>query len=225
MKLESCIMRPGLVEEVLDNGKIKASAPGLFSDEDISLLPPIMPFFELMSPHKNSFSMPSVGDEIWVLNNTDNPMQLFWFRKDPHFDNNIDIFQETGQDNVEILCNRESGLGYASIYFSDGTGWIIRNDDARIQISADGTMLFDTGMPGGTMKLDMNGLTLGSGKHYACLGDEVSEVLMTICSILEALAKVAASNSCTAILVPPLLKISEVQSQLPGIISTQLKLD
>ena len=85
MKLINGILRPGNILEVLDNGKIKASAPGLFSAEDpLELLPPIMPFYELMGGHANSYSTPIVGEECGVLNMQDNPLQLYWFRKDDH---------------------------------------------------------------------------------------------------------------------------------------------
>ena len=103
MKLINGILRPGNILEVLDNGKIKASAPGLFSAEDpLELLPPIMPFYELMGSHANSYSTPIVGEECWVLNMQDNPLQLYWFRKDDHIENNKGIFEEGGTENVEI---------------------------------------------------------------------------------------------------------------------------
>ena len=97
MKLSQGILRPGRVLEVLDNGKIKATAPGLFNAQDQPLLPPILPF---PSWHANSYSSPKVGDEVWVLNLMDNPLQLHWFRKDNFTEN--PVIQE---ENVEVLCN------------------------------------------------------------------------------------------------------------------------
>ena len=55
MKLINGTLRPGQVLEILENGKIKASAPGLFLKEDKDNLPPIMPFFEIIGNHANSF--------------------------------------------------------------------------------------------------------------------------------------------------------------------------
>lgn len=40
MKFANAILRPGIVEDVLANGMIKASAPGLFSAQDLDKLPP-----------------------------------------------------------------------------------------------------------------------------------------------------------------------------------------
>lgn len=110
----------------MGHGNIKVEAPGLFSSEDIESLPTVMPWFGL---HANSYSEPLVDDEVWVLNVEDNPLQLFWFRKDDRVGHNDEIESE---QNVEIICNREAGTGYATIYFSDGTGWMFRNGDSYI---------------------------------------------------------------------------------------------
>ena len=126
MKLNKGTMRPGTVLEVLDNGIIKASAPGLFSFvEDPALLPPIMPWF--IGSNSNSFSKVNKYDEVWILNFSDNPQQLYWFRKDPVTDNNElcvpgtenSIMQD---ENVEIICNMlmESGAQYIFQMVLDG---------------------------------------------------------------------------------------------------------
>ena len=116
MKLHKAIIRPGNVMEVLENGVIKASAPGLFSfSDDPAKLPPIMPW--QIGSNCNSFSKPKLYENIWIMNFLDNPRQLYWFRKDRVSDNsNINITEE----NVEILCNRDVNGEWATIYFSDG---------------------------------------------------------------------------------------------------------
>ena len=50
-----------------------------FSNKDIDNSPPIYPFF---GNHANTYSQPKEGDEVWVLNLSDNSRQLYWFRKD-----------------------------------------------------------------------------------------------------------------------------------------------
>ena len=162
MKLINAILRPGEVLEVLENGKIKASAPGLFSgSDDPTLLPPIMPFYELIGSHPNTFSTPRKGDEIWVLNCSDNPLQLYWFRKDSHIDNK-EVFEETQETPVEILCNVESGVGYASLFFSDGTGWVLKNDQSRLQIDAKGNIIMTNGFCNRNMIINGDGIYLGA---------------------------------------------------------------
>lgn len=225
MKLAAGILRPGIILEVLDNGKIKASAPGLFSSEDKDLIPPIMPFWELIGSHSNSFSTPIKGDEVWVLNLTDNPLQLYWFRKDPHIDTNKEIFEEGGIENVEILCNRESGLGYATLYFSDGSGWILRNDDSRLQIFPDGHIELGMNWPHRTIKIDSNAISLGDGEHPACYGDETANILLKICGLLQALGMAAKTNPYTMALAPLFNQAKNIQEDIPGIKSTHVKID
>ena len=66
MKLDKGTIRPGTVLEILDDGLIKASAPGLFSiTDDPEMLPPIMPWF--IGNNSNSFSKLKQYDEVWIL--------------------------------------------------------------------------------------------------------------------------------------------------------------
>lgn len=225
MKLSKAILRPGDVLEVLENGRIKAAAPGLFSVVDQELLPPIMPFNELIGCHANSFSTPVVGDEVWILNLLDNPRQLYWFRKDNHIEANAEIFAEGGTENVEILCNRESGIGYATLYFSDGSGWMLRNDDSRLQIFPDGHIELGMNWPHRTIKIDSGAIRLGDGQHSACYGDETQNILMEICGLLQALGQVATMNPYTAPLGPLFNKARGIQDAIPGISSPHVKID
>jgi hypothetical protein len=234
MKLINAILRPGEILEVLENGKIKASAPGLFSDSDNPvLLPPIMPFWELMGSHPNIYSTPIVGDEIWVLNLTDNPLQLYWFRKDPHIDNNKDIFLEAGETPVEILCNIESGVGYASLFFSDGTGWVLKNDQSRLQIDANGDVIMTNGFPNRNMIINTNGVYLGvdldnlddtEKTHPVTYADELMEVLNQLCGVLELTAIAAGANPYTMALQMPLNKVANVKKLIPNIESPHVKI-
>lgn len=225
MKLINGILRPGEILEVLDNGKIKASAPGLFMEDDLQLLPPIMPFWELISSHANSFSTPIVGDEVWVLNLTDNPLQLYWFRKDDHIKTNKELFDEIGTANVEILCNREAGVGYASLFFSDGTGWMLRNDDSKLQIFPDGHIEIGMNWPHRTITIDPEAIKLGDGAHPAAYGDEVADVLLKICGLLQNAAIAASSTPFTAALAPIFQCAQKIQMDIPGIKSTHVKID
>lgn len=164
MKLFNGILRPGKVLEVIEDGKgvIKVSAPGLFSEEDIDFLPPVEPFFGL---HPNSFSMPVVDEEVWVLNFSDNIQQLYWFKKDDYKINIESLFEDGIQ---EVICHKPIGDDkYASIYFSDGSGWVISSvgvinidKDGQIHIKSQGESIInvtneqiDINSPGGTQVL------------------------------------------------------------------------
>ena len=205
-------MRPGRVIEVLDSGNVKVSAPGLFSEEDKENLPTVMPFFGL---HANSYSEPKEHDEVWVLNVTDNPLQLFWFRKDDRTEHNADL---EGEENVEILVNREAGTGYATIYFSDGTGWMFRNGESFINIMSDGSILIDPNMDNRVIHCCGNSISLGSeggSAHKAGYGDETRKALDMIQSCLAAIKMAAAGNPYT-------MPISTAIGSIPSNLKTQI---
>lgn len=225
MKLSNGVLRPGLVLDVFENGQIKASAPGLFDGYNEDLNPPINPFFDLINNHQNSYSAPRVGDEVWILNFADNPLQLYWFRKDNHFEHNEEIFRETGYANVEILCNLESGLGYASLFFSDGTGWVLRNNDSKLQIYPNGKIEMGMDIPHRSITIDKDSIKLGGETHTACYGDAVAEVLLKLCGVLEVAAKAAGTDIHLMPLIPAFQMISEVKSHINGIQSSHVKLD
>ena len=137
-------LRPGKVLQVLEGGKIKASAPGLFTDADgPDVLPPIYPF---PIGGANTYSCPKTGDEVWVMNFTDNPLQLHWLRKDKFTENDKDFPINEEGENVEVVVNRNFGDDekptWATIYFSNGSGWMIREgEDGIINIRSDGSIL------------------------------------------------------------------------------------
>jgi hypothetical protein len=172
MKLSNGILRPGRVIEVMDHGHIKAYAPGLFSKEDKNNLPPIMPF---LGWHANTFTASKLYDEVWVLNLSDNPQQLFWFRKDNYKENEL-----TKEENVEVLCHRETGFGWATLYFSDGSGWILKNVDSIIQIDPDGNIKLSRPESHRTIHINEDNISIGSegsSAHPAAYADILEDIL------------------------------------------------
>lgn len=200
MKLSKATLRPGNVLEVLDGYKIKAQAPGLFTSEDsLEDLPPIMPWPG--GVNTGAWSEPEPGQEVWILNLTDNPAELFWFRKD-RLENGSGAAPAAYEEvqNVEVLCDREIGPGqWATIYFSDGTGWIIRNGSVQIQLS-DGGIVLDTGSYGRKIEINEEGIHLGGGafEEPAVLGTKLQQVLENIYATLDAVANAASMNMMTA---------------------------
>lgn len=214
MKLINAVLRPAIVLEHLGNGLIKAEVPGLFSEQDLDKLPPIMPFF---GNHSNTYSEPKQYDEIWVLNCEDNPMQLFWFRKDDHTKINQELEQGT---NVEILCNREVNNGLATIYFSDGTGWLFRNGNSFININADGSILLNPNLLNRTIHLCPNSISLGKengSTHPAAYGDSIQDCLEDIASCLEIVQQASSMNPYT---IPISAAIGATPSKLKTKIAT-----
>lgn len=223
MKLINATLRPGKVIEVLENGNILAEVPGLFSSVDKDYLPPIMPWFH---GAENSYSQPKVYQEVWVLNLKDNPQQLYWFRKDNISEHNKDIISE---ENVEILCNRESGLGWATIYFSDGSGWVIKKDESMIQIKPDGSIILSMDWPHRTIELAESGINIGTeggAAHPAAYGDKIEEILIDLCTLLKSIQLVALTSPYTIAIgnvIKPQVEI--IQDKIGSISSQHVNID
>lgn len=215
-------MRPGRVIEVLGSGNVKVAAPGLFAEEDKENLPTVMPFFGL---HANSYSEPKVEDEVWVLNVDDNPLQLFWFRKDDRTEHNEEL---EGEENVEIICNREAGTGYATIYFSNGTGWMFRNGKSFINIESDKITL-DPGMANRIIQLSSDSISLGSpgkSEHPAGYGDEIRRSLEIIRGALAGIRDAAMMNAYTLKIADALKTVpDQLQDQISKTVSPNVTLD
>ena len=147
MKLFHGSIRPGKVLEIIEDGAgaIKASAPGLFTDADgTEVLPPIYPW--PFGHHANSYSCPKVGEEVWVMSFTDNPLQLHWVRKDDFPENLKDLPLTDEAQNLEVVVNREfEDSKWAILYFSNDDGWMMRKgEDGIINIRNDGSILLKT---------------------------------------------------------------------------------
>lgn len=188
MDFKNATMRPGRVVEVLGGGKIRASVPGLFNKQDGTNLPILSQF--TMGGGSNAYSAPNLCDEIWVLNDPSNPESLYWFRKDKSDSKN---FEEAGIDvgdskNVEILCNRETDTGWATLMFSDGTGWVVRNDEVMMILGKDGDIVMSTGDAHRTISISEKCISLGTeGKsaHPAAYADKTEDAIDKIALIFK----------------------------------------
>ena len=223
MRLNNGILRPGIVLEVIDNkGTIKASAPGLFSEVDKDNLPPITPLY---LSHSNQFSTPTVNDEVWILNFTSNTQQLYWFRKDDYISNNEKLLEE---ENVEVICNKEGEMGWATIYFSNGSGWIIRNDRSVIQIDPEGNILLENPNPHRTIHINDNNISIGSkgeSAHPAAYGDKVSDLLWKIYMTFEAIKTSSSVNPYTANIGAAITSIGDWSGEIGDIESSHVTID
>lgn len=225
MKFASATIRPGTISSVLENGHIKASVPGLFMNGDEESNPSIAPFCELMGQHANMFSTPVAGEAVWVINTTDNPRELYWFRKDNHIENNKAIFEEGGKENVEIICNRQGANGWATMYFSDGSGWIIRNNESVVHILDNGDIDINTNKDHRKITIDPEAIKLGNGEHPGALADFVQARLEEICDLLLDAAKAANSYPETMTLNPVFNRAKGIKEKIPEILSQHIKLD
>jgi hypothetical protein len=225
MKLSKGTIRPGTVLEVLDNGMIKASAPGLFSFvDDPNNMPPIMPWF--IGHNSNAFSKLKQYDDVWIMNFSDNPRQLYWFRKDNVNENeNIPLTEE----NVEIICNRNVGGEWCSIYFSDGSGWVIGKGDSIIKIRPDGSIMLSNDMPNRCIDINGKNISIGSegeSAHPAAYGDAVEDILTSLCVMLNGIGIKAMAVPHTAPIGTDLLaKLPGITSKIANISSKHVTID
>lgn len=225
MKLSHATMRPGQVLQVLEDGSIKAFAAGLFSRQDaVDDLPPILPFF--FGSHANSYSSPLEYDEVWILNFSDNPQQLYWIRKDKMPENNKEIM---GEQNVEIICNRETGSTWAVIYFSDDSGWIIRRDETTVQLRPDGSILLKTPFDHRTVDICEDSISLGSeGKSQspAVYGDILTQLLEKVQLSFELIRQAASKSPYTTPIAVALTQTpDQIKELIPKITSPHVTLD
>lgn len=201
MNLANGHIRPGVVKKVDNNGIIKAISPGLFvveNENEIENLPPIMPGFI----GGTNVSLPSIGDDVWILNFTDNPLELFWFKK-TNSPLNTEVIRNNLGKNSEILCNKSSDTGNASLYFSDDSGWVIDNTDAKISIEKNGSILLNSDINERAIHINTNNISIGSinkSSHPAAYGDVVEDVVLSLCSLLNKVAIKALANPYTAAL-------------------------
>jgi hypothetical protein len=185
-------IRPGRVLEVVDEkGVVKATVCGLFSDQDEpENLPPI---YQFPLGGANNFSSPKKDDEIWVLFFDDNPLELFYIRKD-NFPENLQDILGTEYKECEVLASRELSSGMVQIYFTDGEGWIIRNLDSVINMRKDGSIFLDTGSAHRKIDICDDSISLGSeggSAHPAAYGDKVVSSLNIINNMLNAISSAA----------------------------------
>ena len=198
MKLSQAHIRPGRVLKLEDeNGVIKGSCCGLFTDQDDpEKLPPI---YQFPLGGANNFSSMHVDDEIWVLFFDDNPMELFYIRKDIIPETLKDILSKKYEE-VEVLASREMPAGMVQIYFTDGEGWIIRNVDSVIQLRKDGSILLDTGSAHRKIDICSNSISLGSessSAHTGAYGDAVVNTFNILDNILTGIATAAKTSPYT----------------------------
>lgn len=228
MILSNGIIRPGVIREVLTNGHIKVSSPGLFSiTDDLELLPTIMPWF--IGSNSNTFSQPIVGEEVWILNFSDNPLQLFWFKKEYTGEKWENIENIDSAQNVEIICNRDATNGWATIYFSDGTGWVIGNGNAKIELLSDGSIKMGIGKSNRCVHINNNNISIGSensSAHPAAYGDKVEDVFNALCNLLNGVATKALANPYTAAIGSEIVsKISKITNKISDISSEHITID
>lgn len=222
MKLINCILRPGKVRWVDDKLNIKVSAPGLFNyDDDIELLPPIIPLFDI-------YTKPRLGDEVWILSSSDNHTQLYWFRKSTL--DGIPDYVDPESGMVDVALCRNNNSNWSTIYFQDGEGIVLRNDDSLINIANDGSIILKNGnYENRTIHISNESISLGSptkSSHPACYGDKVEDILEDIQMALNLIQQACKTNQMTLPISMALGNLpQQISDKIHDIISPNVSLD
>ena len=227
MKLSQAHVRPARVLKLEnENGVIKGSCCGLFTDQDDpEKLPPI---YQFPLGGANNFSSVHVNDEIWVLFFDDNPMELFYIRKDIIPETLKDILSKKYEE-VEVLASREMPVGMVQLYFTDGDGWIIRNINSVIQIRKDGSILLDAGQPHRKIDICDNCISIGSengSEHPAAYGDKIVNTFNILENMLTCIANAAQTSPYTAGIATAINTLKPMyKDSIPEIESLHVTLD
>lgn len=227
MVLSQGHIRPGRVLQVVDNqGIIKASCCGLFSDQDDpEKLPPI---YQFSFGGANNFYIPHEDEEVWVLFFDDNPLELFYIRKE-NVSENLNEILKTKHEECEVLMSKELTAGFIQLYFTDGDGWIIRNFDSVIQMRADGSILLDAGSAHRKIDINEDSISIGSignSAHTAAYGDEIVTAFNKVVSILNTMVTTCTKLPEIAILGTNIKAgIPALEAQIEKIESQHVTLD
>ena len=228
MKLNEGKIRPGRVLAVVDEkGIIKATVPGLFSDQDDpDLLPPIYPYF---IGNKNMFTKVKEDDAVWVMFFEDNPYELFYFRKD-NIQESLSEILNKDYENIEVITHLDNDSGYVSLYYTDGTGWILRKEDSVIQIDKTGRIILDyNGDKHRQISIDDNSIslgTIGGSAEPAVLGDKLTDTLQKLYLTLKSIEEASKINPYT-IAIGSAMKspLSQYKNSIDKITSQHVTLD
>ena len=228
MKLNEGKIRPGRVLAVVDEkGIIKATVPGLFSDQDDpDLLPPVYPYF---IGNKNMFTKVKEDDSVWVMFFDDNPYELFYFRKD-NIQESLSEILNKDYENIEVITHLDNDSGYVSLYYTDGTGWILRKEDSVIQIDKTGRIILDyNGDKHRQISIDDNSISLGTvggSAEPAVLGDKLTDTLQKLYLTLKSIEEASKINPYTiAIGLAMKSSLSQYKNSIDKITSQHVTLD
>lgn len=226
MRMAMCDIRPGVILKVVDNyGTIKASAQGIFSEEDDpDLLPPITQF---ILPSSTSFSMPHEGDNVWIWHFEDNPQELLYtFRGNTQNLNGDELDNE--YKDVEIQMKRKSDNGEIQVSYNDDDGYTVDNSGSQINIDNKDHEIHLKCKGGKEVSINKDGISLGKdggSKYKAVCGEELIKSLDDIKNVLNAIKDAAMGNPYTmpigTAMTPLLPKLNTFKKMLSNVVTLE----
>lgn len=200
--------------------RVKACAPTLFDNstmdsEDFMWISPFMMF------GNQAFSKQEIGSKIWILHNTNNYFEYWYF---PMFDMNNNFPQLNTDDNV--IMSRSINGELVQIYYSRDEGFNIKCGDNHIVQSPDGSFYVKSGKANIEANDENIKLTQNESNEYSAVkAEELIKVLTSFSSNLMSIAGIMGSNPYTAQIASPLIDTAfELQNNLSSIKSDFVKI-
>lgn len=215
---------PGVVidaNDPLNEGRVKACAPGLFdtSEMDKEDLFWINPF--MMMGHQ-SFSRLEINSKIWILHNSDNYFE-YWYI--PMFEINENA-PKVQNSNADVMLSRSINGETVQLYYSPDDGYNIVIGDNRLQLSSEGD--FNVVASDAVITANSDGIKLTKYKsdiYSVTKAEPLINILNEFCIDLETLSMTASANPYTANIAVPLFQASsKLQKALQSIKSDFVKI-
>jgi len=215
---------PGVVidaNDPLNEGRVKACAPGLFdtSEMDKEDLFWINPF--MMIGHQ-SFSRLEINSKIWILHNVNNYFE-YWYI--PMFEINENA-PKVQNSSADVMLSRSINGETVQLYYSPDDGYNIVIGENRLQLSSEGD--FNVVASDAIITANSDGIKLtkyNSDIYSVTKAEPLINILNEFCIDLETLSMTASANPYTANIAVPLFQASsKLQKALQSIKSDFVKI-
>ena len=221
MNLSECEILPGIVIDVEDPehiGRVKAMVPTWFDTRSMEqdALPWIYPFS--MKGYQ-TFSKLENGSKIWVLHNSSNDLEYWYWPMFEHNEQTKSIVE--GYDSSEVLISRSCGEDVSVyIYYNDTDGIVLKVGETKINITTNNEIHITDGTASG----DIAGSKISIGKsdnlEKAVMGEKVQKLLNDLGGDLKSLGQTAMPKPYVNAIAGDLIKIgTNVQTACKEILS------
>lgn len=143
MEIDKFDLVPGIVIDVDDPeklGRIKCSAVGLFdpSTMDNDILPWVMPI--KMNKYQ-MFSKQEVGRKVWILDNTENENEFWYFTMFDYIDVTERLVKERYDNELDLIISRKTPTDSAQLHYNNQDGFVIHYDEWKWNMRPNGDIL------------------------------------------------------------------------------------
>jgi len=150
MKLSDVEIIPGVIVDANDPeklGRVKVNAPALLrgneSGDHYGVVPKIdnnvLPWIYPIGMNRyQAFSKELEGMKVWVINNTANYNEYWYFPMFDYIDVCEEIVTQKYDNDVEVIMARKNGDGASRIYYDREDGYVIHINDYKWNMMPNG---------------------------------------------------------------------------------------